>query len=184
MIADRPRGARLFHKAAERVTTRRGRDVHIRHIRPADAPLLEDLFERLSPETRRLRFMMPVGDPPADRVRAEARRLADVRGRDEDALVATAREGEHERIVAVARLCRSAAAGELAIVVRDDYQGEGLGRVLLDRLIKLARAWGVARVEALTLSENTAMRQLLRTAGLPLASQTSRGETLITLAIE
>ena len=168
------------------VRTRRGRAVALRSIRQSDAALLVDLLERLSPEARRLRFMMPVNDMPAEVVWREARRLAAVDPDRGLALVATAREDGRERIVGVARLYYADDPGdaEFALVVRDDYQGEGLGRALLERLVALGRARGLRRLQGLTLAENTAVRRLIQTIGLPVDSQTSRGETALTIAIE
>lgn len=168
---------------AQPVRTKQGRIVTIRHIRPSDAALLADLFRRLTPHTRRLRFLLPLGALSDDIVAREARRMADIDHNLEAALVATVREEGQERIVGVARLCSAddPAVAEVAFVIRDDYQGEGLGRALFLRLVDVARGRGLRCLQALTLAENMPMRRLIETAGLPFHSHTSHGETMMTI---
>ncbi len=101
------------------------------------------------------------------------------------ALIATVPEEGQERAVGVARMVRGSddqAMAEVALVVRDDFQGEGLGTVLFDLLLQVALVQGIKRLCAVTLAENGAMRQLVRKAGLPCTSHTRLGET--TMIIE
>jgi GNAT superfamily N-acetyltransferase len=165
--------------------TKQGRNLEVRQILAADAALLVELFERLSPETRRLRFMRAIGDLPEGRIWNEARRLADIDPAREAALVATAREHGREQIVGVARLhCGDEqTCAEIALVVRDDYQREGVGRLLFGRLVDLARERGLRCLQAFTLAHNTAMRRLIDTSGQAYTSTTSRGETTITIQL-
>jgi acetyltransferase len=171
---------------AVEVATRRGRAVRIRHIRPEDDVLLVDLYHRLSPETRRLRFFTSSEMP--DTILAEqAFRFSHIDPRNAAALAATvgAASGQ-EAIIGVARLARDAddpTTAELAIVIQDDYQREGLGTVLLDLLIQVALVRGFRRLRAVSLAENEGVQRLVHNTGLPVASHTIRGETtqIITL---
>jgi acetyltransferase len=86
----------------------------------------------------------------------------------------------------VARLACDAddrAVAEIALVVRDDYQGEGLGRALFEDLEQLARSRGLRCLSALVQAENTTMRRLLQSAGLPITSETTRGETMLRIVL-
>jgi acetyltransferase len=69
--------------------------------------------------------------------------------------------GEHE-ILAVARLTKMLAEGEgeVAVLVSDPKQGQGLGTELLRRLIDIARAEKLDRIVANIMPENLAMRSL------------------------
>jgi RimJ/RimL family protein N-acetyltransferase len=60
---------------------------------------------------------------------------------------------------------------EVAFVVADDWQGNGAGTQLLQQLVHRARAEGVTRFVADTLSENHRMRGVFRDSGLPVKSE-------------
>ncbi len=82
----------------------------------------------------------------------------------EMALVAerTAPETSKREILAVARLSKSqnAKKAEVAVLVSDLYQGQGLGTELLRRLIEVARREKLEEIVARILLENLAMRKL------------------------
>jgi acetyltransferase len=82
----------------------------------------------------------------------------------EMALVAerTAAETGQREILAVGRLSKSqnAQKAEVAVLVSDHYQRQGLGTELLDRLIEVARQEKLQEVVAHILLENLAMRNL------------------------
>jgi RimJ/RimL family protein N-acetyltransferase len=168
------------------VVTKRGRTVHIRHIDQEDAALLVDLFHRLSPATRRLRFFSPMINIPEDQIWSMAQRLSAIDPLDEAALIATILEDVHERAVGVARLVRDGGdptTAEVAIVLRDDYQGEGLGPRLFDLLLQIALVRGLKRLWAISLAENSAFHHLVHNSGLPFTSQTRSGETTTTITL-
>jgi RimJ/RimL family protein N-acetyltransferase len=168
------------------ITTRRGRAVRIRHIVPEDAALLVDLFNHLSPETRRMRFLRPRNDVPNEVFWPEARRFAAIDPLVEAALIGLVSEEDRDHAVGVARLARDADdpnVAEMAIVLRDDYQGEGLGTLLFDLLLQVAMVRGLKRLVAISLAENDAFRRLVRKSGLPFTSQTAYGETTTTITL-
>lgn len=133
--------------------------VHIRPIRPDDKTELAHALDRLSPESRRRRFL--TAKPRFSG--AELRYLTEVDGVDHVALVAVNDSGE---IVGAGRFVRFPDAPEtadFAIVVEDAYQGQGLGGALARRLADRARAVGVRRFAATALSDNLAVHRLLQT---------------------
>jgi acetyltransferase len=71
-------------------------------------------------------------------------------------------KGEPAAIIGVGRLSRAplSGEGELAVVVADAYQHQGLGGELISQLVKIARAEGLQRIVAEFQSENTAIRHL------------------------
>ena len=138
-----------------------GTSAHVRAIGPDDAGALRNFHSRLSRESIVLRFFGP--HPRLSDVEVE--RFTHVDGVDRVALVAE-RAGE---IVAVARYDRAPGSdeAEVAFVVNDAFQGQGLGTVLLQNLATTARSHGVRWLVADTLSENFRMLNVFRHAGFP-----------------
>jgi L-amino acid N-acyltransferase YncA len=147
------------------LTTRDGRAVTVRHIQGDDAKLLEQMFYKLSPQTRWRRFFVPLEHIDAAQVQ-------------EAALVALVGEEAGLAAVAVARYAGMDERGltvESSIVVRDDYQHSGLGAQLLDLLFQTALARGVQHVVLLTHADNTGMIALAKRLGLPYEGKYSAG---------
>jgi len=144
--------------------TDRGERVDMRDVVPQDTLLLADLLLRLSDATRWLRYFAP-GPQSFARAWQEATRMAQPRTRHHAALIATIRHGDSEVAIAVAEVVRdqrTATIGELAIVVRDDYQTQGVGSALSGRLALSARAMGITTVRADMLYQNRAAQRLMR----------------------
>lgn len=168
------------------ITTKGGREVRVRHILARDAALLVDLFNRLSSESRRMRFFTTRPDIPEGVIPPEMVRLADIDPLTHAALIATVSEDAVEHAVAVARMVSSPhepAIAEMAIVVRDDYQGEGLGSVLFDLILQVALVRGLQRLWAISLAENEAFQRLVRRAGLPFVSERHGSEIQTTILL-
>jgi GNAT superfamily N-acetyltransferase len=146
----------------EDVTLRDGSPVRIARITPQDAPLIAQGFERLSAETRRLRFL--TSKPTLSS--SELKYLTEVDGHRHEALGAI--DPATAQGVAVARFVRDAddlGRAEVAVTVTDDWQRRGLGTVLLDRLADRAREEGVERFTALVAGDNPATRPFLHGLG-------------------
>lgn len=163
--------------------------VHCRLIRPDDAGLLIELFQHLSPESRRRRFNLPLEHLDENRLAQEARRLSDVDNRTVGgALLVFAGQEPERELIAVARLGRfpdnpASPEAEAALVVRDDYQNQGVGTALMGLLALLARRMHVQTLTATVQADNEALFALLRSLQLPLERHTSHGETTISLAV-
>jgi GNAT superfamily N-acetyltransferase len=168
------------------VVTRGEHHMTVRPIAPADAALLVAFFHRLSPETRWRRFLQPLPDMSDARLWPHAHRLAAIDRRREEALIATMIEGGAAHVVGVVRLARetaTATTAEVALVVRDDCQGEGLGRILLAQLIQVARGRGLHGLWGLMAAENTAMGHLMHSCGEPVTTSIDHGEMKIAIAL-
>ncbi|MBO9326894.1 MAG: GNAT family N-acetyltransferase [Roseiflexus sp.] len=169
------------------VVTRKGRKVRIRHIQPTDAGLLVDLFHHLSPETRRFRFFTALPDLPEDILWREACRYADFDERRQAAFIALAREDGKDHAIGVVRLVldkNDPDTAEFAIVLRDDYQREGLGTIMLDLLLQLALVRGIKRLRGISLADNEGVHRLIQKCGFPVTSHTSHGETTQIIHLE
>lgn len=141
---------------------RDGREVVIGRLTPADAPVLAAAFERLSEESRRLRFL----GPKPTLSRSELRYLTEVDGHDHEALGAI--DPASGRGVAIARFVRDTRdpeRAEVAVTVADDWQSQGLGKIMLGRLADRAREEDVRRFTALVSTDNRGMRTLLGEVG-------------------
>jgi GNAT superfamily N-acetyltransferase len=90
---------------------------------------------------------------------AELDALTILDGFDRYAVGATVRSDDgHVDGVGVARYVRKAGnpdVAEVAFLVVDTYQGQGVGKALLDRLSAAARARGIHRFEGIVLPDNT-----------------------------
>lgn len=138
-----------------------GRKVWLRLIRPTDRELLEAAFERLSPESRYARFMVP----KARLTDAELKYLTEVDGEDHFALgairkhlVSTPEGVGSARFV---RLIERPDTAEPAVTVSDDFQGKGLGSILLQRLVEAAWERDIRWFRSELLAENKASKRMI-----------------------
>jgi nucleotide-binding universal stress UspA family protein/RimJ/RimL family protein N-acetyltransferase len=142
------------------VELRDGSRVQIRPIGPGDRDALEAAFERLSPESRYLRFFGPV----PRLTEAQLRYLTDVDHHDHEALVAI--DPDTGDGVGVARFVRTDdGVAEPAVAVIDDWQGRGVGGELLEQLAERAREEDVSMFAAPVLAHNDAAIAALRRLG-------------------
>ena len=155
------------------VRTRRGREIRIRPIRPDDLERMLDFLAHLSPETRYRRFHMPVPDPPRPELLARLGEVVDMPPERGIALVAL----DDDIIVGSARCVRDAdgECAEAAVVVRDDYQGEGIGTALLRELAHQAQAHGIRVLYAYIQPDNERLLRLIRRARLSLRTRLEEG---------
>jgi acetyltransferase len=80
---------------------------------------------------------------------------------------------QHEQIVAVARISNApnATTGELAVVVADAYQGQGIGTELVRRLFDAARRRGLRHIRAEMMADNFQMRRICTRSGMQLGGE-------------
>src|ERR1044071_80326 len=138
-----------------------GPRVLIRPIEPGDKEKLVTGLRRLSEASIRKRFL--AAKPRFSS--AELRYLTEVDGFNHIALVAVL-EDDPNTLVAVARCVRlpdRPGTAEMAIVVGDPWQSQGLGRALANAPADAARAVGIRRFAATLLGDNEAARRLMRT---------------------
>jgi acetyltransferase len=140
-----------------------GTEVTVRPVRPGDEPLIAALHARHSEHTIRMRFfgMVKVLSPES------LFQLCHLDYDREMALAAVRGEGGQARVLGVSRYYLDGPTGEAecALVVEDAYQGKGLGRHLLERLIAVARERGVRQLVGLVLVENRPMLSLAGALG-------------------
>jgi len=141
-----------------------GRSITLRPSLPQDAEQLRAFFRTLSDKARYFRFMTTLRELPE----ALAKRFAGVDYRSHMALLAEHFDGDRGTIIGETRYIENQddpGTCEFAIAVADDWQGLGLARTLLDRLVSHAAASSIRQMVADTMCANKAMIELARKAG-------------------
>ena len=143
--------------------------ITLRPIRPEDEPAHRAFFQKLSPEDIQFRFFDLLREP----VQTELARFTQIDYEREMAFVAVRSDGEQlEETLGVARAVTDPdnIVAEVAIVIRSDLKGKGLGSVLLEKLIDYCRERGTREVVGRVLPENERMLSLAKKHGFRLAS--------------
>jgi nucleotide-binding universal stress UspA family protein/RimJ/RimL family protein N-acetyltransferase len=149
----------------------------VRPIAPDDRDLILAAFDRLSPESRYRRFFTNVGSL-SDR---DLDYLTDVDHHRHEALLALD-EGGREGIGVARFILTDEAQAELAVTVVDDWQGRGVGGLLLDALADRAREEGIRRFTATVLTDNDQARALISRLGVTRRTFQA-GETLLEIEL-
>jgi acetyltransferase len=143
-----------------------GTPLDIRPIRPEDAGRLKAFYAKASAHDMRLRFFLSRREVPA----SELARYSQIDYDREMAFIALAPRDENgvRRMVAEVRaVCDpDNVRAEFAIQVASAWQGKGLGRLMLGKLVDYLRARGTGEIVGQCLPENAAMAALARGAGL------------------
>jgi acyl-CoA synthetase (NDP forming)/GNAT superfamily N-acetyltransferase len=151
-----------------RLILRDGSTAFIRLSEPGDRDALREFFQRLSPVSRRRRFFSSA--EPAEALLA--RQCDSSNPRSQLTLIVSRIVGGASRIIATGSyVARDDASAEVAFAVDDEFQGKGLGGLLLERLALLAARHGFVRFWALTRVENQLMLETFRQSGFPLHSK-------------
>jgi acetyltransferase len=150
-----------------------GEPVTLRPIMPEDEPLWHELLAASSPTSIRARFRALV-DTSTHQMAA---RYCFIDYDREMAIVAELAEGDRTRIAGVGRLVADPdlRGAEFAILVGDPWQGRGLSKLLIDRCLEIARAWGVGQVWAETDRENRRMLSVFASRGFELHTKATEG---------
>jgi RimJ/RimL family protein N-acetyltransferase len=139
-----------------------GLSVRLRLTRPSDVPRVRAFLERLSPETRQRRFFTPL--PTIDERLVSHFTFFDPRERM--VVAATAPLAGVEEIVGLADVAHlHTGVAELGLVVDDEHQRTGLGRLLGEAMASLAVRQGATHLRAELLERNAAMLRIMEYLG-------------------
>ncbi|HEX5906169.1 MAG TPA: GNAT family N-acetyltransferase, partial [Propionibacteriaceae bacterium] len=131
---------------------------HLRPIRPSDADRLVAFYERVSPESKYLRFFAPY-PRLSDR---DVRRFTEIDYVDRVAFIVTL----GAEMIAVGRYDRiEDDHAEVSFLIEDAHQGRGIAQLLLEHLAQAARERGITRFVAEVLPENRRMAKVFADAG-------------------
>jgi GNAT superfamily N-acetyltransferase len=144
-----------------------GTAISLRPLRPSDGALLAAGFERLSNRSRYRRFLSPVPQL-TDSMLGFLTSVDDFNHRAWGAVIDEPPGPVPAGVVRWVRSRKEPAVADMAVTVIDDYQGRGLGGLLLDIAVLDAFAHGVERFEGLVLGENISSRRMLARGGATL----------------
>jgi len=135
--------------------TRDGFPITIRPIKPEDAARLIESFKELSERTVFFRFLRQLKDLPPKWIK----RFTQIDYARDVATVAIQETESRERILGVCRIIREpeTTKGEFAIVVEDAWQEKGIGTMLAEHSISIARNLGIRSIWGIVSPENNKM---------------------------
>lgn len=155
-----------------------GTEVTLRPIRPEDEPLLVQFHQMLSEQSVQYRYFAPL--KLGQRIAHE--RLVRVCFNDYDrdiALVAEVRKpsssgGAESQILGIGRLTKNPdyRTGEFAMIVRDDWQNKGLGKLLLTSLVGIGKDENLEAIKGDIIAENLEMQRVATKSGFTLHRDT------------
>jgi len=152
-----------------------GRPIRLRPIRPEDEPMWLKMLNGCSKESIRMRFFSLISDFTHEMA---VRYCVNDYDR-ELAMVAVAEHEGEQQLVGIGRLEADPnhTVAEYAVIVPDAWQGRGIGSLLTDRCLEIARDWGVRQVRAQTLAVNERMIAIFKHRGFTITPE-GDGETI------
>lgn len=149
----------------QQITIKDGRQFFVRPILPEDEPLVHQMVANQTSEDLRLRFFAPL-----KRLSHQAAaRLTQIDYDREMALLAIGPDLETGDMVmqGVVRITADPdnQRAEYAVMVRSDMKGQGLGYLLMNKILDYARSRGIREVYGEVLRENTSMLGMCRALG-------------------
>jgi acetate---CoA ligase (ADP-forming) len=152
-----------------------GSTLRLRTPVPEDADEIKSFYDRLSDESRYLRFHGYL------RTEVAARAYAEANGVDRFALIG----GQGARILAAASydLLREPGAAEIAFAVADDFRGRGTATRMFEQLAAIAAERGVTRFDAEVMATNRPMLSVFERAGFAVRRQGAFGELTVSMDI-
>jgi len=157
----------------EREVVLGGTRVRIRPVRASDMETLQDMFYRLSDESTYQRFMQFKKSHPNE----EMLDLVNLDYSSNMALVVCDENAPVTEFVAMARYDVDPATGlaDIAFVVRDDWQGKGVGTELMRRMCEIGKARGLKGFTANVLTTNGRMLGVFNKSGLKVRTSMEGG---------
>jgi acetyltransferase len=155
----------------EWITLKNGYRVFLRPIKPTDGPLILDIFQKLSPQTIYFRFLTNL-----DKLQPELlEHLVKIDYQTHFTLVAVIEKNGIESIIGTCRYITATKTdhAELTVVLRDDWQRRGLGRIMASRIVNIARSKGIASIEISFDYRNEGMKRLFTSLGYPVMHESS-----------
>jgi acetyltransferase len=149
----------------EYIATRRlkdGTEVVLRPIKAEDEVRYSELIKSLSPQSMRFRFFEIIKEMPHDVLM----KFCNVDYDRQIAIVAELERGG-KQIVGAGRVIaeHDGASGEFAVLVTDKWQLKGLGELLMDYIIMIAKNMRLAKIFATVLPDNIKMINLAKKKG-------------------
>jgi acyl-CoA hydrolase/RimJ/RimL family protein N-acetyltransferase len=156
-------------------TMRTGEPYLLRPVKISDEPVLKEFFYSLSDQSVYRRFFSMRTDMPHERLQEFV--IIDYTKEIIILAVKQTEHGEREEIISLAQygIDETNHTAEVAFVVRDSYQGKGIGTEMLNYLTFLARKRGLLGFTAEVLIENKAMLHVFEKMGFAIDIRPSEG---------
>lgn len=148
--------------------------VLLRPIRPEDEPAHRQFVRQVSDEDRYKRFFADVGELGHE----ELARMTQIDYDREMAFVAVGQDGPFsQQILGVVRAISSPdqSDAEFAILVRSDLKGLGLGKLMMEKIVRYARERGIGQLSGMTMPSNRGMINLAKRLGFKIDIQLEDG---------
>jgi GNAT superfamily N-acetyltransferase len=174
-----PMDARNYEAKA---TLKEGRDVIIRGIRPDDKAMIEVAFQHLSPQSIYQRFF----GIKTTLAESELKLFTEVDFEKTVALVVELEAGTQAAIIGGGRYIEydgeddTIRPAEIAFTVKDEFQGQGIGKLLMKHLTLIAR---ITQFEAIVLAQNKGMLKVFASSGLPMETKGLGSEVGVMLSL-
>ena len=146
----------------------------LRPIRPEDEPAHKQFVKLVSDEDRYKRFFADVGELGHE----ELARMTQIDYDREMAFVAVGQDGPFsQQILGVVRAIASPdqSDAEFAILVRSDLKGLGLGKLMMEKIVRYAKERGIGQLSGMTMPSNRGMINLARQLGFKIDIQLEDG---------
>ena len=161
----------------EQAALRSGESILLRPIRPEDEHSHSEFINNLSQEDLRMRFFGYVHNFS----HTQLARYTQIDYEREMAFIATTQgQDEAQKTLGVMRTYFDPdnTSGEFAVVIRSDLKAQGLGSVLMDKMIRYCRERGTRELMAYTLRENRGMQALAKKFGFTVQTVPDDPETV------
>ncbi len=162
----------------KRVTLNSGCTLRFRAIKPSDEEEMRRLFYRFSEKTVYYRYFSPIKTMPHSKMQE----YVNVDYRQTMSVVALL----GDRIVAEARFVKdpNRPYADVAFVVDEEHQGQGIATHLLAMLVPLAKERGLSGFTANVLASNKGMMKVIEKAELPVTATIEAGEYSLTIPFD
>ncbi|HUN57116.1 MAG TPA: GNAT family N-acetyltransferase [Candidatus Binataceae bacterium] len=161
---------------------RDGTAILVRAIHPDDKERLSQHFQGLSEQSIYNRFFGPKRSLGED----DLRRLTELDFVNHVGLAVTMECDGAERFIGVGRYIRKEdlASAEVAFAVLDEYQGRGIGTLLLKHLAKIARSRRIRKFTAEVLGSNHQMLEVFANSGFHVHDAYDTGTVHVSLDLD
>jgi acyl-CoA hydrolase/GNAT superfamily N-acetyltransferase len=141
-------------------TLKNGKTVEFRPLLPSDEFAYRNFFYSLQEKTIYFRFFYKMRTFTHEVVQKQ---WASIDYRQNISIIGLARKGGHKEIIAIGSYAKEdEERAEIAFVVREDFQGQGIASYLLEHLENIAKTNGFRAFSATVLRENSAMLRVFK----------------------
>jgi GNAT superfamily N-acetyltransferase len=161
-------------------TTKSGKKVLVRPIKAVDEDILRSFFHSLSDQSIYLRYFRRMKSMPQKILQ----KTADIDySKDMAIVVLSPPDAYQHELVGIGQWIsdprEESNPPELAFQVRDDWQGEGLGSFLFQKIIDIAKDRGVHTLKADVLADNKGMNAIFENSGIPFTKRSDFGTSFL-----